>query len=126
MTKLLLFGVTRSSSLVFGVYPASFSISKSDGIVRFVMVASNSSGAKNAMCEEMRCTTGEAKTYARSKLDGTWVMAAMPEWKSVYDPTIPRHSLHFAQAGACQVTTPVTTVRELVRMLTTPLSATLN
>lgn len=123
MAKLLTFDVARSSSLVFGVDPASFSISKGDGIVRYVMVASNSGGAKNAMYEGLRCTTGEVKTYARAKPDGTWVMVAKPEWKSVYDPSIARHSLHFAQAGACQGATPVSSVRELVRMLTTPLSA---
>lgn len=126
MAKLLSFDVARSSSLVFGVDPASFSISKSDGVVRYVMVASNSSGAKNAMYEGLRCTTGEVKTYARAKPDGTWATVTKPEWKSVYDPTIARHSLHFAQAGACQGAAPVGSVRELVRMLTTPLSSTSN
>ena len=126
MAKLLTFDVARSSSLVFGVDPASFSISKSDSVVRYVMVASNSSGAKNAMYEGLRCTTGEVKTYARAKSDGTWAVVTKPEWKSVYDPTIARHSLHFAQAGACQGATPVSSVRELVKMLTTPLSNTSN
>ena len=126
MAKLLRFEVARSSSLVFGVDPASFSISKGDGVVRYVMVASNPSGAKNAMYEGLRCKTGEVKTYARANPDGSWVLVPKPQWKSVYDPSIARHSLHFAQAGACQNAAPVASVRELVRMLTTPLSSTSN
>lgn len=124
MTKLLTFDVARSSSLVFGVDPASFSISKSDGIVRYVMVASNSSGAKNAVYEGLRCSTGEVRIYARAKPDGTWAMVEKSEWKSMFDPLIPKHSLRFAQAGACQGAAPVASVRELVRKLTTPLTAT--
>lgn len=126
MAKLLGFDVARSSSLVFGVDPASVSISKSDGIVRYVMVASNSSGAKNALYEGLRCSTGEVKVYARAKPDGTWITVEKPEWQSVYDPAIPRHSLRFAQAGACQNAAPVTSVRELVRMLAASPSNTRN
>lgn len=120
MAKLLTFEVARSSSLVYGVDPASFSISKSDGIVRYVVVASNSSGAKNAIYEGLRCATAEVRIYARAKLDGTWVAVENSEWKSMYDPSVPRHSLRFAQAGACDSATPVSTVRELVKKLTAP------
>lgn len=120
MAKLLTFEVARSSSLVYGVDPASFSISKSDGIVRYVVVASNSSGAKNAIYEGLRCATAEVRIYARAKLDGTWVAVENSEWKSMYNPSVPRHSLRFAQAGACDNATPVSTVRELVKKLTAP------
>ena len=126
MARLLSFDVARSSSLVFGVDPASVTVSKSDGIVRYVMVASNASGAKNAMYEGLRCSTGEVKVYARAKPDGTWVTAENSEWKSVYDRTISRHSLRFAQAGACQGAAPVASVRELVKKLTATSSASRN
>ena len=102
------------------------SISKADSVVRYVVVASNSSGAKNAMYEGLRCKTGEVKTYARANPDGSWVTVAKPEWKSVYDPAVARHSLYFAQTGACQGATPVSNVRELVRILKTPISSTFN
>ena len=45
MSKLLTFEVTRSSPLVYGVDPASFSISKTDGIVRYVVVATSRTSA---------------------------------------------------------------------------------
>lgn len=120
MSKLLTFEVTRSSPLVYGVDPASFSISKTDGIVRYVVVATTPAGAKNVMYEGLRCSTGEVRTYARAKPDGSWVQVANSEWKSVYDISLPRHSLRFARAGACDSAAPVSSVPELVRKLKSP------
>jgi CNP1-like family len=117
MSKLLTFEVTRSSPLVYGVDPASFSISNTDGIVRYVVVATTAAGAKNVMYEGLRCSTGEVRTYARAKPDGTWVPVANSEWKSAFDNSLPRHSLRFAKVAACQNSAPVSSVRELVRRL---------
>ena len=120
MSKLLTFEVTRSSPLVYGVDPASFSISKTDGIVRYVVVATTPAGAKNVIYEGLRCSTGEVRTYARAKPDGSWVTVAKSEWKSAYDISLPRHSLRFAKAAACQQGAPVSSVRELIRKLKSP------
>lgn len=120
MSKLLTFEVTRSSQLVYGVDPASFSISKTDGIVRYVVVATTPAGAKNVIYEGLRCSTGEVRTYARAKPDGSWVTVANSEWKSAYDISLPRHSLRFAKAAACQQAAPVSSVRELIRKLKNP------
>lgn len=120
MDKLLTFEVTRSSPLVYGVDPASVSISKVDGIVRYVVVATSSAGAKNVIYEGLRCSTGEVRIYARAKPDGSWVPVANSEWKSVFDASLPRHSLRFAKAAACQNAAPVSSVRELVRKLKSP------
>ena len=119
MAKLLSFDVARSSSLVFGVDPASFSISITDGVVRYVMVASSPTGARNVIYEGLRCSTGEVRTYARAKPDGSWVVSELSEWKSVYDPKVPRYSLSFARAGACDGAAHVSNTRELIRKLTT-------
>jgi CNP1-like family len=120
MSKLLTFEVTRSSPLVYGVDPASFSISQGDGIVRYVVVATSAAGAKNVIYEGFRCSTGEVRTYARAKPDGTWVPVVNSEWKSAFDISLPRHSLRFAKAAACQNAAPVKNVAELVRRLKSP------
>ena len=120
MSKLLTFEVTRSSPLVYGVDPASFSISKTDGVVRYVVVATSPAGAKNVIYEGLRCSTGEVRTYARANLDGAWTPVTKSEWKSVYDISLPRHSLRFAQVAACQSAAPVSSVRDLVRKLKSP------
>ena len=120
MDKLLTFEVTRSSPLVYGVDPASVSISNSDGIVRYVVVATTSAGAKNVIYEGLRCSTGEVRTYARAKPDGSWVPVANSQWKSAYDISLPRHSLRFAKVAACQQGASVSSVRELARKLKNP------
>lgn len=120
MGKLLTFEVTRGSPLVYGVDPASFSISKTDGIVRYVVVATSAAGAKNVLYEGLRCATGEVRTYARAKPDGSWVPVANSEWKSAFDISLPRHSLRFAKLAACQNAAPVSSVAELVLRLKRP------
>jgi hypothetical protein len=115
--KLVTFEVSPNSSLVYGVDPASISISTSDGLVRYVMVASSASGARNVMYEAIRCATGEFKTYARYSPEGRWSMVANPEWRSLFDNMPSKHALRFAKAGACDNAAPAASVNALVSRL---------
>jgi len=115
--KLITFEVSPNSQLVYGVDPASISISPKDGVVRYVMVASNASGASNVMYEGIRCTTGEFKTYARYSPDGKWTNVSNPEWRSLFDYMPSKHALRFARAGACDSAAHATSVDALVRRL---------
>jgi len=117
--KLVTFEVSPNSSLVYGVDPASISISKSDGVVRYVMVATSASGARNVMYEGLRCSTGEFKTYARYSPEGRWSMASDPEWRPLFGMPS-KHALRFAQAGACDNASVPLTVNALVRRLKNP------
>ncbi len=87
-------------SLKFGVDPATLSITP-DGIVRYVMVATNASGSVNAMYEGIRCATGEVKTYARSNASGVWTPVKEPPWRNLTDNLPSKHALALARQGAC-------------------------
>ena len=115
--RLVTFEVSPNSSLVYGVDPAAIQISKSDSLVRYVMVAISASGATNVMYEALRCSTGEVKTYARQSADGGWKNLANPEWKSVYANLPSRHALRFAKAGACDNATVPASVDVLISRL---------
>jgi hypothetical protein len=115
--KLLTLDVLLNSSLVYGVDPASISISKSDSLVRYVMVATSASGARNVMYEAIRCSTGEFKTYARYSPEGRWNMASNPEWRSMFGNLPSRHALRFAQAGACDNAAVPISVNDVVSRL---------
>lgn len=117
LTKLLTFEASPGSSLVYGVDPATVSISKSDSLVRYVIVATGPSGAKNILYEVLRCATGEAKTYARYIPEGRWQAVKNAEWRSVYGANPSQHALRFAKAGACDSAAPVGSVKELVNKL---------
>ncbi|MGV8803947.1 MAG: CNP1-like family protein [Polaromonas sp.] len=118
--KLVTFEVSPNSALVYGIDPAAITLSKSDGLVRYVMAASSSSGARNVLYEAIRCSTGEVKTYASYSSPGQWSWLDKPQWRSLYESMPSRHALRFAQAGACDGATPALSVDILVRRLKTP------
>ena len=120
VNKLVTFDVPSSLSLVYGIDPAAVSISRSDSLVRYVVVATSSSGARNVMYEALRCSTGEFKTYARYSPDGKWSLVSNPQWRSVFDNMPSKHPLRLARAGACDQTAPVGSVTELVSKLKNP------
>ena len=120
VNKLITFDVPTSLSLVYGVDPATISISNSDSLVRYVMVATSASGVRNVMYEALRCSTGEFKTYARYSSDGKWSPVSNPQWRSVFDNMPSKHALRFARAAACDAAAPVGSVQELVTKLKNP------
>jgi CNP1-like family len=119
MKKLIALDVP-GSTLAYGVDPASIQISKKDGIVRYVMVATSASGARNVMYEGLRCSTGEFKTYSRYSPEGEWKPVADAQWRSVFGNMPSKHALRFARAGACDGATSAITVDELVSRLKNP------
>ena len=119
LTKLVTFEVSLNSQLVYGVDPATISISNKDGVVRYVVVAANASGARNVMYEGIRCSTGEFKTYARYSGD-KWTNVTNPEWKSVFGNMPSKHPFRLARAGACDSAVPVQTVNLMVSRLKNP------
>ena len=117
--KLVTIEVSPNSALVYGVDPASISISKSDGLVRYVMVASSASGARNVMYEAIHCATGEFKTYGRYSPDGRWTMLDKPQWNPLYGMPS-KYALRFAQAGACDGAAAPSSVQALLSRLKSP------
>lgn len=120
MGRLLTFDGPVNSSLVYGVDPASLQISTSDGLIRYVLVASNASGAKNVMYEAIRCATAEFKTYARYLPDGRWSPVSDVRWRSMLGNMPSRHALYFARAGACDNASTPGSVNALVYRLKNP------
>jgi hypothetical protein len=118
--KLVVFEVSPNSQLVYGVDPASIQISSKDSLVRYVMVATSASGARNVMYEGIRCSTGEFKTYARYSSDGRWVPVSNPEWRSMFGGIPSKHAFRFARAGACDSAAPAPSVDVLVARLKKP------
>jgi hypothetical protein len=115
--KLLTFTVTANQFMVYGVDPASISISSGDSVVRYVVVATSQSGVRNVMYEALQCARGEVKTYARMSPGGQWQPVTDPQWRSVFEKKPSMHALAFAKLGACDAAAPATSVREIVYKL---------
>lgn len=105
-----------SSSLRFGVDPNSVTLA-SDGVVRYVVVATGSGGAVNAFYEGLRCNTGEVKVYARHNPDSGWVPVRDAQWQPLHNVPHSRHSLHIARNGACVGHGPNGNAAQIVRDL---------
>ena len=120
MGKLITFDGAVNSSLVYGVDPGAIKISGSDSLIRYVLVATSASGAKNVMYEAIRCSTGEFKTYARYSSDGRWSPVSDAGWRSMFGTMPSRHALYFARAGACDNAATPSSVNALVYRLKNP------
>ncbi|HYE40188.1 MAG TPA: CNP1-like family protein, partial [Ramlibacter sp.] len=92
------------TTLRFGVDPDSITVG-SDGVVRYVVVATSNTGAVNGIYEGIKCNTGEAKVYARHNPDTGWV-PAKGDWRNVYGIANTRYTLAIAKSGACKEHAP--------------------
>jgi hypothetical protein len=105
------------SALRFGVDPASITIG-SDGIVRYVVVATSDSGVVNGIYEGIRCDKGEVKVYARHNPAGGWKVLKDPQWRPVNEQ---RYTSLIALGGACVGRGANQSPARIVRDLRTPL-----
>jgi CNP1-like family len=117
VARLVEFDVSAASSLRFGIDPSTVSITK-EGLVRYVVVASNSTGALNAIYEGVRCATLEVKIYARFTASGGWKPTSNAEWQSLTNTNLPRHSAILARQALCQGgRAPEASVDRMMRLL---------
>lgn len=105
------------AALVFAIDPSTIRITRSDNIVRYVMVATSSSGTKNILYEGIRCSTAEVKTYARYSPEGKWNQVSDPQWKPLNDSSPSKHALRLAKAGACDNTSTALSAETMVARL---------
>lgn len=87
-------------SMKFGIDPKTLSITE-DGIVRYVVVASNESGSVTAMYEGIRCNTAQMKTYARFNSSGEWEPIKEPKWSDLGGQQRSNHAMVIARQGLC-------------------------
>lgn len=104
------------ATLRFAVDPASVTVGQ-DSIVRYVVVATSSTGTVNAMYEGIRCASGEGKVYARHNPDSGWVPVRNAEWVDLGRVPNSKHSLVIARSGVCFGRAPNGSPAQIVRDL---------
>jgi CNP1-like family len=104
-------------ALRFGVDPKTLTITN-DGVVRYVVVASNDRGARNVMYEGVRCATDEVKTYARQDSTGKWTADTQAQWRPLNAGSATAHAMAVSRQGACSGRTVSTdSVTALIKKL---------
>jgi hypothetical protein len=101
LDRLIPLHISVNSSLQYGLDPQTLSISPTEGLVRYVLVARSSSGATNVVYEAIRCATREFKTYARASQDGVWRAQNSPQWRSVQDVRSASYTAVLIRSGLC-------------------------
>jgi len=105
------------SALRFGVDPSSITVGE-DGIVRYVVVATSTTGVVNGIYEGIRCDNGQVKVYARHNPAGGWTVVKEAKWRPVHDQN---YSLSIARNGACVGRAANLSPARIARDLRTPL-----
>ena len=112
------------SALRFAVDPGSVSVG-SDGVVRYVVVATSAAGAVNALYEGLRCNTAVVRVYARHNPDSGWTLAKDSAWRPLHNSAA-SHSLVIARTGACIGHSPNRSASQIVRDLRSPVDRRFN
>jgi hypothetical protein len=107
-----------TTSMRFLVDEKSISVD-SDEVIRYSLVATSPSGARNISYEGMRCATAERRVYAFGQADGTWSKARGNQWARIHGN---RNSYqvvlfldYFCAIGQKAITTPEDAIRILRR-----------
>ena len=98
--NLLPFDVSNLTTQKFAVDAKSLSVG-SDGVVRYSLVATSSSGAKNISHEGIRCAANERKIYALGHADGSWSRARRDQWEPIINNAVNRQQAALAQDYFC-------------------------
>ncbi|WP_322106077.1 CNP1-like family protein [Paraburkholderia sp. J41] len=85
---LLPLDVSNNSPLRFAIDPASLTVG-SDGVVRYTIVITSSSGARNVNYEGIRCDTYEWRLYASLDADHNgWDQTVANNWSRIESGTL--------------------------------------
>jgi hypothetical protein len=113
------------TTLRYGIDPESVTLG-SDGVVRYVVIASSNTGAVNALYEGIRCSTGEARIYARHNPDSGWSPASDLSWTPLQQSRPSGHSLAIARNGVCLGRSANRSVAQILQDLRSPVDRRFN
>ena len=102
-----------------GIDPETLSIG-SDGVVRYVVVASGSGGAQTVIYEAIRCSTAQYRRLARYSPGTGWTLLSNSEWVALHARLPSVHPLVLARSGLCVGAAPNRSPADMVRDLRTP------
>lgn len=119
--RLIPIDMPANVTLRFGIDPDTLMITP-DGVIRYVLVASSTTGVRNLMYEGLRCASSEVTTYARQNAVGQWTPASEPQWRALQGGNAASaHAMALARQGACSGrTVGADSVRALVKKLKSP------
>lgn len=99
--NLIPFFVSSTATQDFAIDAKSLTLG-ADGVIRYVLIATSTSGAKNISYEGIRCQSYEKKLYAFGRQDGTWSRSRRDKWEAIRSNAANRQHAALAQDYFCQ------------------------
>ncbi len=121
---LVTFSVSGASQYRFAIDAYTLSIG-SDGVYRYVLVATSPAGSRNVTYEGIRCETAEKKLYAIGQPDGSWVRARSAAWTRIEEVGNNRQQAALMKEYFCIDSYPTRTVNEILVRLRNHLPSTI-
>lgn len=114
--NLLPFYVSATATQSFTIDAQAVSVG-TDGVVRYILVATSNGGAKNVSYEGIRCESFERKLYAFGQPDGTWSRSKRDQWERINSLAANRQHAALAKDYFCQEKTVSGKADELVNRI---------
>ncbi|CAD6558916.1 hypothetical protein LMG28140_06508 [Paraburkholderia metrosideri] len=113
-SNLLPFEVSGNTPLQFAIDQTSVSVG-SDGVVRYVVVVTSPSGARNVNYEGIRCDTYEARQYAGLNADHDgWDTTVANEFRRIENGTLNAYQASLYQDYMCANKMPAANAKQIV------------
>ncbi|MES2535144.1 MAG: CNP1-like family protein [Pseudomonadota bacterium] len=110
------FNVSQTATQSFAVDAKSLTVG-TDGVVRYTLVATSASGAKNVSYEGIRCASYEKKLYAFGQNDGNWSRSRRDRWELISGNAANRQHAALARDYLCMEKTIAGNAPEMLARL---------
>jgi hypothetical protein len=114
--NLIPFYVSATATQTFAIDAKSLTLG-SDGVIRYTLVTSSTSGAKNVSYEGIRCSSFEKKLYAFGHPDGSWSRSRRDKWEPIKSNAANRQHAALAQDYFCQGLTVAGKAEQMVERI---------
>jgi hypothetical protein len=99
--NLLPFYVSATATQSFAIDAKSLTVG-ADGVIRYTLLTTSTSGARNVSYEGIRCQSFEKKLYAFGRQDGTWSRSRHDQWEPIVRNAANRQHATLAQDYFCR------------------------
>jgi CNP1-like family len=110
------FFVSGNTPLTFAIDATSLTVGKDD-VIRYVLVITSPSGAKQVNYEGLRCEKYEWRLYATLQGEGKWVKNPNSHWQEIKGNTYNRYHSALVQDAFCENSSPRRNPKEILRLL---------
>lgn len=110
------FYVSATTSLTFSIDAESIELGKDD-VMRYIIVITSPSGARQVSYEGIRCEKYEWRLYANLQSDGQWRKNPGSKWQFIMPNSYNRYHSALVKDVFCDINIPRKNIKEVISLL---------